>query len=62
MSLSRDNTDSWVSISHGSHKFVMDLSKNDTDIPEDQLEGQALQLDAKDLVNRSKAKAKPQRK
>ena len=35
----------------------MDLNNNDTEIPEDQLEGQALQLDAKDLVNRSKAKA-----
>ena len=27
--------------------FVMDLNNNDTEIPEDQLEGQALQLDAK---------------
>ena len=62
MSLSRDNTDSWVRIYHGSNKFVMDLNNNDTEILEDQLEGQALQLDAKDLVNRSKAKAKPQRK
>ena len=62
MSLSRDNIDSWVRISHGSNKFVMDLNNNDTEIPEDQLEGQALQLDVKDLVNRSKAKAKPQRK
>ena len=26
MSLSRDNTDSWVRISHGSNKFVMDLN------------------------------------
>ena len=49
MSLSRDNTDSWVRISHGSNKFVMDLNNNDTEIPEDQLEDQALQLDAKDL-------------
>ena len=61
MSLSRDNTDSWVRISHGSNKFVMDLNNNDTAIPEDQLEDQTLQLDAKDLVNRLKAKAKPQR-
>ena len=38
MSLSRDNTDSWVRISHGSNKFVMDLNSNDTEIPEDQLE------------------------
>ena len=57
MSLNRDNTDSWVRISHGSNKFVMDLNNNDTEIPEDQLEDQALQLDAKDFV-----KAKSQRR
>ena len=62
MSLSTDNTDSWVRISHASNKFVMDLINNDTEIPEDQLEDQALRLDAKDFVDRSKAKAKPQRK
>ena len=62
MSLSRDNTDSWVRISHCSHKFVMNLSNNDTESPEDQLEDQALQLDANDFVDRSNAKAKPQRK
>ena len=60
VSLSRDNTHSWVRISHGSNKFVMDLNNNDTEIPEDQLEEHALQLDAKDFVCRSKAKAKPQ--
>ena len=53
---------SWVRISHGSNKFVMDLNNNDTEIPEDQLEEYALQLDAKDFVCRSKAKAKPQRR
>ena len=62
MSSSRDNTHSWVRISHGSNKFVMDLNNNDTEIPEDQLEEQALQLDAKYFVGRSKAKAKPQRR
>ena len=62
MSLSRDNTDSWVRISHGSNKFVMNLNNNDTEIPEDQLEEQALQLDAKDFVSQAKAKAKPQRR
>ena len=61
MSLNRENSDSWVRISHGSNKFVMDSNNNDTEIPEDQLEDQALQLDAEDFVNRSKAKAKPQR-
>ena len=62
MSLSRDNTDSWVRISHGSNKFVMNSNNNDTEIPEDQLEEQALQLNAKDLVSQAKAKAKPQRR
>ena len=62
MSLSRDNTHSLVRISHGSNKFVMDFNNNDTEIPEDQLEEQALQLDAKDFVGRSKSKAKPQRR
>ena len=61
MSLSRDNTDSWVSLSHGSNKFVMDSNNNDTEVPEDQLEEHALQLDPKDFVSQSKAKAKPQR-
>ena len=61
MSLSRDNTHSWVRISHGSNKFVMNLNNNETKIPEDQLEEYALKLSAKDFACRSKAKAKPQR-
>ena len=56
-SLSEDNTHSWVRISHGSNKF-----NNDTEVPEDQPEEQALQLDVKGFAYRSKAKAKPQRK
>ena len=62
LSLNKDNTHFCVRISHGSNKFVMDLNNNDTEIPEDQLEEHALQLDAKDFVGRSKAKAKPQRR
>ena len=62
MSLSRDDTHSWVRISHGPNEFVMDLNNNDTEIPEEQLEECALQLDAKDFACRSKAKAKPQRR
>ena len=62
MSLSRDNTHSWVRISHGSKKFAMNLNNNETDIPEDQLEEYALKLDAKDFACISKAKAKPQRR
>ena len=41
---------------------MLDLNNNDTEIPKDQLEEHALQLDAKDFVGRSKAKAKPQRR
>ena len=62
MSLSRDNTHSWVRISHGSNKFVMNLNNNETEFPEDQLEKYALQLNAKYFACRSKAKAKPQRR
>ena len=61
-SLSENNTQSWVRISHGSNKFVMDSNNNDTDQPEDQPEEQALQLNVKDFAYRSKAKAKPQRR
>ena len=61
-SLNGDNTHSWVRISHGSNKFVMDSNNNDTEVPKDQLEEHALQLDAKDFACRSKAKAKPQRR
>ena len=61
-SLSEDNTQSWVRISHGSNKFAIDSNNNDTEIPEDVLEEQALQLKVKDFACRSKAKAKPQRR
>ena len=61
-SLNKDNSHSWVRISHGSNKFVMNLNNNETEIPEDQLEEYALKLSAKDFACRSKAKAKPQRR
>ena len=55
-----DNTHSWVRISHGLNKFVVNLINNEQEIPEVQLEECALKLDAKDFACRSKAKAKPQ--
>ena len=61
-SLSEDNTQAWVRITHGSNKFVIDSNNNDTEIPEDLPEEQALQLKVKDFACRSKAKAKPQRR
>ena len=44
------------------NEYVMDLNNNDTEILEDQLEENALKLDAKDFACRSKAKGKPQRR
>ena len=61
-SVSEDNTHSWVRISHGSKKFVVDSNRNDTEVLELQPEEQALQLNVKDSACRSKAKAKPQRR
>ena len=61
-SLNRENTHSWVRISHGSTRFVMNLNNNETEIAEDQLEEYALKLNAKDCACRSKAKAKPQKR
>ena len=61
-SLSEDNTHSWVRISHGSNKFVMDSNNHDTEVLLDQPEEQALQLNVKDSAYRSKEKAKPQRR
>ena len=61
-SVNRYNTHSWVRISHGSNKFVMNLNNNEQEIPEVQLEEHASKLDAKDFASRSKAKAKPQRR
>ena len=62
MSLSRDNAHSWVRISHGSNRFVLNLNNNETEIPEVQLEECSFKLDAKDFARRTKAKAKPQRR
>ena len=45
------NTHSWVRICHGSNKFVMDSNNNDTEVPEDELEEQALQLNVKDILH-----------
>ena len=60
-SLSEDNTQSWVRISHGSNKFVIDSNYN-TEVPADLPEEQASQLIVKDFAARSKEKEKPQRR
>ena len=61
-SLSKDNSQSWVRISHGSNKFVIDSNHNNTEVPADLPEEQASQLNVKDFAARSKAQAKPQRR
>ena len=61
-SLSKDNSQSWVRISHGSNKFVMDSNYNNTEVPADLLEEQASQTSINVIAARSKTKAKPQRR
>ena len=41
---------------------MIDSNNNDTEVPEDLPEEQAIQLKVKDFANRSKAKEKPQRR
>ena len=61
-SLRKDYSHSWVRISHGSNKFVIDSNYNNTEIPADLLGEQASQSIVKVFAARSKAKAKPQRR
>ena len=60
--MNRDNTHSWVRISHGSNKFVIDSNFNNTEVPADLPEEQASQSSVKVVAARSKAKAKPQKR
>ena len=65
-SVNKDNSPSWVRISHGLNKLVTDLidkehNDNEHDASEMQFEEYALKLNAVDFASRSKAKAKPQR-
>ena len=60
--MNKDNSHSWVRISHGSNKFVTNLNNNEQEISEVQLEEYASKLNASDFACRSKAKAKPQRR
>ena len=61
-SLRKDNSHSWVRISHGSNKFVMDSNYNNTEVPADLFEEQASQSIVTVFAASSKAKAKPQRR
>ena len=66
-SVNKDNSHSWVRISHGLKKLVTDLSNkedddNEQETSEMQFEEYALRLNVSDFASRSKAKAKPQRR
>ena len=61
-SLSQDNSQSWVRISYGTNKYVVDSNYNDTEVPADLPEEQTSQSSVKVVAARSKAKAKPQKR
>ena len=62
MSVNKDNSHSWVRISHGLNKLVTDLNNNEQETSEMQFEEYSLRLNARDFARRSKAKAKPQKR
>ena len=61
-SVGQDNSQSWVRISYGTNKCVIDSNQNNTEILADPHEDQALQTSIKVIAARSKAKAKPQQR
>ena len=58
--MNQDNSQSWVRISHGTVKYVIDSIQDNTDIPADPQEEQVPQTSVKVIAARSKAKARPQ--
>ena len=61
-SVRQDNSQSWVRISYGTNKYVIDSNYNNTEVPADLPEEQASQSSVKIIAARSKAKAKPQKR
>ena len=61
-SLRKDNSHSWVRISHGSSKFVIDSNHNNTEIPAHLPEEQASQSIVKVFAARSKGENKTTKK
>ena len=59
-SVGQDNSQSWVRISYGTIKYVIDSNQNNPEIPADPQEDQVPQTSIKVVAARSKAKAKPQ--
>ena len=59
-SVNQDDSHSWVRISYGTVKYVIDSVGDNTEIPADSQEEQILQTSTSVVAARSKAKAKPQ--
>ena len=59
-SVNQDNSHSWVRISYGTVKYVVDSIQDNTEIPADPQEERVPQTSTKVVAARSKAKAKPQ--
>ena len=59
-SANQDNSQSWVRISYGTVKYVIDSIQDNTEILADPQEEQLPQTSIKVVAARSKAKAKPQ--
>ena len=61
-SVAQDNSQSWVRISYGTNKYVIDSNHNNTEISADPHEDQKSQTSVKVIAARSKAKAKPRKR
>ena len=61
-SVGQDNSQSWVRISDGTNKYVIDSNHNNTEVPANPHEDQTPQTSIKVIAARSKAKAKPQQR
>ena len=61
-SVNQDDSHSWVRISYGTVKYVIDSLEDNTENPADPQEEQIPQTDTNVVAARSKAKAKPQPK
>ena len=61
-SVNQDNSQSWVRVSCGTNKYVIDSNHNNTEIPADPREDQTSQTSVKVIAARPKAKAKPQKR
>ena len=61
-SVNQDNSQSWVRISYGTIKYVVDSNQDNTETPADPQEDQVPQTSIKVVAARSKATAKPQQR